>query len=107
MNNVYLISAQYGNDIIWKVGVSKHPEQRFKEHKVANPNLIKINALFECNKENAYFIESRIKNYLSDFKIDGEWFDGISLTPELFLEYCEKFYEHSISYFELKKKLNN
>lgn len=100
------MSASDGDTIIWKLGVSKHPQKRFLEHKVSNPNLLQINALYECkNSEIAYFIEAKLKLYLADFNRNGEWFEPFSLSPELFITYCEMFNEHAISYFEIQKNL--
>lgn len=108
MWNVYLMSASDGDETIWKIGVSKHPEKRFKEHKVSNPKLQKINALFECEESRlAYMIESMLISYLKDFKIDGEWFDGYSLTPELFILYCERFYKNAKVHFEIEENIKN
>lgn len=103
---IYLISASYGEELIWKIGVSKHPEKRFKEHKTANPNLIEINALYIVkSSEIAYFIEARLKKYLEPFKINGEWFEQIALNPELFTIYCDKFNLNALSYIELQKNI--
>lgn len=102
------MSASYGDEIIWKIGVSKHPEKRFKEHQVANPNLIQICALYECtNSKYAYMIEARIKRELKEFKINGEWFESISMNTDLFIAYCERYYEIAIIYFESIQNIKN
>lgn len=100
------MSASYGSETIWKIGVSKHPKKRFNEHKTANPNMIEINSLYEAkSKEHAYFIESKLKRILSHYKINGEWFTYESLDEEQFQTYCKQFEEHATIYFNIQKNL--
>ena len=101
---IYLIYAVTDNIIAqWKIGVSKHPEKRFKELQTANPNIVRIEALFEVKKRDvAYKLEALLKKYLKPFKINGEWIEFIALNSILFFEYCERFNNIAETLIEIK-----
>lgn len=75
----------------YKIGVSKNPHKRRKQHQTGNAENISIIHVFES--ENPHLLETTLKNYYSPFKKTGEWF-SFSLEEEIgFLELCKKYEE--------------
>jgi hypothetical protein len=107
MYYIYLIYAKTDGIIQWKVGISIHPDQRIKELKTANPNIVGICALYQIsNRQIAYKTEMLLKRALKPFKIDGEWVEDIALNQSLFFEYCDKYFEIAKSIVQVNSNLN-
>jgi hypothetical protein len=102
--SIYLIKAEIDETIQYKIGLSKHPDRRFKELKTANPNIIGIDEVFVTeSRDIAYKIESLMQNYYKQNKIDGEWF--INIDKNEFLNLCSKFEKNAKVYFNIQEKL--
>jgi len=81
---VYLIESYHNNITQYKIGVSKNPKQRLKQHKTSNPNDLLLLHEFESNWP--FKIESTLKRMFSSSSIDGEWY---SLTEEQVTKFKE------------------
>jgi len=96
---VYLIQSQ--EDGYYKIGVSKHPNKRVKQHQTGNPSELKV--VHTYLSEHARKIETTLKNRYSYLKKEGEWFN-LSIKEDVsFLSDCKKIEET----FEVLKKSGN
>lgn len=92
MKYVYLIQSQ--EDGYYKIGVSKHPNKRVKEHQTGNPSELKV--VHTYLSEHARKIETTLKNRYSYLKKEGEWFD-LSIKEDVkFLTDCKQIEESII-----------
>lgn len=60
----------------YKVGYSKHVEQRIKQ---LDTRPFKLELVFKCYSERAYDIEQEVHSRLEAYKITNEWYDNISV----------------------------
>lgn len=97
---IYLIEANIGQTIQYKLGISKHPDKRLKQLVTANPNITGIAEKYKVkNREYANKIETLLHKTFSLNKINGEWFNDDILTKEIFIEKC-RIYENNIKIYE-------
>jgi len=88
IRKVYLIES-YSNGVYqYKIGVSKNPAQRLKQHKTSNPN--GLNVLFEFESNWPFKLETALKNMYQYNKIDGEWFTLSDDIVKSFINQCER-----------------
>lgn len=74
MNNVYLISAELNENILYKVGYTRREvSKRMKEFKTGNASNFEIVDTFKSKW--ASKVEAHIKRKFSIYNINGEWFD--------------------------------
>lgn len=95
VKKVYLIESFLNGNYQYKIGVSQNTRNRFKQHKVSNPNVTQIVAEFESNWP--YKIETTLKNIFSTKKVSGEWFNLSMEEIESFLLICKQT-EQNIKY---------
>lgn len=101
MYYIYLMYSETGDIKQWKVGLSIHPDRRFKQLKCGNPNLKHIAVQYEISdRKLAYKTEALLKRFLKPFTINGEWVEYIALNQTLFIEYCNKYYNMAKSIVE-------
>jgi len=75
MKYIYLIQSLENG--YYKIGVSKHPQQRVKELQTGNPSGLKLIETYQSEFANK--IEKTLQRRYSCLKKVGEWFDmGIS-----------------------------
>ena len=90
---VYLIHS-HADGGQWKIGItSRRAKDRLNDMSTGNPNLTGVYAEYEAKNNNGHQIESTIKRFYKQFKINGEWFRYEALTPDSFLEKCKKLDE--------------
>lgn len=78
--------AEIGTIGQWKIGISKNnPELRFNQLKTANPNLLKISAIYKVYNQLGWRIEAGLKRYYKIYKIRDEWFKYEALNEKEFL----------------------
>ena len=95
VKKVYLIESFLNGNYQYKIGVSQNTRNRFKQHKVSNPNVTDIVAEFESNWP--YKLETALKNRFSTKKVSGEWFDLSMEEVETFTKFCKQT-EQNIKY---------
>jgi hypothetical protein len=86
---VYLIESYHNNLIQYKIGVSKNPKKRLKQHKTSNPNELTI--LYEFNSNWPFKIESSLKRMFNNNSIDGEWYNLSEEQVTNFEKICNLF----------------
>ncbi len=102
---IYLMYAETGPVGQWKLGISKHnPEFRYKQLQTANPNLVKIAAVYKVHSDLGWQIEAGLKRYYKNYKIGGEWIRFEGLNEKTFLE---KFQLIENNFLSLKNKTQN
>ena len=90
MNYIYLIQSLENS--YYKIGVSKHPQVRLKQHQTGNPSPTKLIEAYPSDL--AYRIEKVLHRRYSHAKKEGEWFD-LSLNIEVsFLDEWKKIEEN-------------
>jgi len=98
--NIYLISAQIGDEKHYKIGYTKRKvETRLKELKTGNPATFNIEKVYVADQYGAS-IESRLHDRFKFKKVEGEWFLLEKEDIDNFENYCEQYYEN----FELLKE---
>lgn len=91
--NIYLISAEIGEEKYYKIGITKRTvEQRIKDLKTGNPAQFNVEKVYETDNY-ANSIEKRLHHTFSSKKIDGEWFLLDIEDIEKFEELCDQYYE--------------
>lgn len=84
MNKIYLIKSI--EDSVYKIGVSKNPNKRLKQHQTGNSSPLVL--LFQYETVLSYEIERILHRRYSHFKKEGEWFD-LSIKEEVqFISEC-------------------
>lgn len=84
---IYLMYAETNGIGQWKLGISKNnPELRYNQLKTANPNLIKISALYKVYNDLGWQIEAALKRYYKMYKVNGEWYKYEALNEKEFLK---------------------
>ncbi len=69
---LYVVSDSVGN---YKVGVSKHPEERVKQLNIGNAMTLKLIHTKKCN-DSPYKLEAKVHKNLSACNVRSEWFEG-------------------------------
>jgi len=103
---VYLIHSETDHINQYKIGISKHPENRIKELKTANPNIVGVVDKYLCDsREIAHKVETWFHKYYRIFNIDGEWFmlDENELID--FTNNCKIFEARVKTHLEIEKNL--
>ncbi len=73
-NYLYILTLNGSNS--FKVGVTNDIEKRLRNIQTGNPNKIEI---YFCDQiDEAYNIESKIKNKYKQYIKNGEWYEDIS-----------------------------
>lgn len=86
MKFVYLLKNTSNDE--YKIGISKHPQQRLSEVQTGNASKIEIIDTFET--EYAYKIETSLHNKYGYVRKEGEWFT-LSLKEEVeFISDCKR-----------------
>jgi len=86
MNYVYLIKNS--EDDTYKIGVSKNPRKRLKQHQTGNSSELILIDTYQT--ENAYKIEKILHRRYSFLRKEGEWF-SLSLIEQFnFVNDCKK-----------------
>lgn len=67
---IYII--RQGSSRLFKLGVSKCPEQRLKTLQTGNPAKLKL--LFTVPCTDAFKVEAIVHDHLKDHRVLGEWF---------------------------------
>jgi hypothetical protein len=98
---IYLIECDNGYEKKYKIGFSKHPEQRLLELKTGNPEIIEIKKLF-ITKHNRR-VEMALHNRYALIRTNGEWFYLEQKDVNEFMDLCNK-YENN---FDILKKYEN
>jgi len=83
---VYLIESIINNKCQYKIGVSKNPDKRLKQHKTSNPNDLLI--LHEFKSNWPFKIESTLKRMYNNNSIDGEWYELSKNQVDNFIKTC-------------------
>ena len=90
MNYIYLIQSLENG--YYKIGVSKHPQKRVKEHQTGNSSELKV--VEEYLTDLAFQIEKVLHRRYSYARKNGEWFD-IGIKEEAsFQRDCKKIEEN-------------
>lgn len=90
MKYIYLIQSLENS--YYKIGVSKHPQKRVKEHQTGNPSPTKLIEVYPSDL--AYVIEKALHRRYSYARKEGEWFD-LSVAIEVsFINECKKIEEN-------------
>jgi len=90
MKYIYLIQSLENS--YYKIGVSKHPQKRIKEHQTGNPSPTKLIEVYPSDF--AYKIEKVLHRRYAYLKKEGEWFD-LSIAIEVsFINECKKIEEN-------------
>lgn len=97
---IYLIYAEIGSIGQWKIGVTRRKlEERLREHKTSNPNIVGITAYYETDSSLVYGIESLLKRWYKRDIIEGEWIRFEAITKDKFLKDCQKI-EHNFKFIK-------
>jgi predicted GIY-YIG superfamily endonuclease len=72
----------------YKIGVSKHPEKRLKQHQTGNPENISLICKFQT--EIPYKVETAVKNFLVTYRKNREWFEFPLEVEYGFYELCKR-----------------
>ena len=99
MNYIYLIKST--DTSFYKIGVSKNPTKRLRQHQTGNPSVLKL--LYQYGSDSAYKIESILKRRYSHLKKEGEWYDLSVKEDTQFIVDCARI-EKSLS--DLKTEVN-
>jgi ABC-type Zn uptake system ZnuABC Zn-binding protein ZnuA len=88
MINVYLISAQFGDKKLYKIGYTKRDiNERIKEFKTGNVSDFIIENSF--NSKWGTKIEANLHRRFKTQKVRGEWFDLKKEDIDNFENYCK------------------
>lgn len=99
MKYIYLIQSLENG--YYKIGVSKHPQQRISELQTGNSSILKLITTYQT--EFSHQIERALQRKYSYLHKEGEWFD-IGLQEEVgFIQDCKLIEENII---HLKKSGN-
>lgn len=99
MKFIYLIQSLESG--YYKIGVSKHPQQRVRELQTGNASELRLINTYQS--EYAHKIEKTLQRRYSYLRREGEWFD-MSISNEVsFINECKKIEET----FEILKKNGN
>lgn len=90
MNKLYLIQSL--DNSYYKIGVSKHPQRRIKEHQTGNASELKLIDVYPSDL--AYQIEKVLHRKYSYAKKEGEWFDLGVFNEVNFKTECQKIEEN-------------
>lgn len=63
-----------------KIGISKDPVKHIKRIQEENPNEIKLELMINPGTLSAKTLAKRVCEKLSNFRVRGDWFGGISIT---------------------------
>lgn len=97
MKTIYLISASFNNDILYKIGYTKRPvNERIKDFKTGNCSKFNIIKEYKCDK-NWTKIEKALHRKFNSKKIKGEWFSLDDEDIDNFIENC-KLYQKSFDF---------
>jgi len=89
MIKVYLISAQIGDEKLYKIGHTRRTvEQRIKEFRTGNASEFNICSVFESKWGTK--IESHLHRRLKEKKVNGEWFSLDDNDVKNFINECKK-----------------
>ena len=92
--NIYLISAQLGEEKYYKIGFTKRKvEKRLKELKTGNPAEFKIEKVYVADKYGPN-IESILHSIFKNKKVDGEWFLLEQKDIDDFEHLCDTYYKN-------------
>lgn len=92
MKYIYLIQSLENS--YYKIGVSKHPQIRLKQHQTGNPSATKLIEVYASDF--AYRVEKVLHRRYSYLKKEGEWFD-LSIAIEVsFIDECKKIEENLV-----------
>ena len=99
MKYIYLIQSL--EDSYYKVGVSKHPQQRIQELQTGNSSKLKLIGVYQSKF--AHQIERALQRRYGHLHKEGEWFD-LSVQEEVtFTKNCQLIEQNLI----LLKKSGN
>ena len=70
--HVYLIESDNGYECLYKIGLSKKVERRYKEIKTGNPDILTIFDKFKT--QYPYKLEKALHNMYAHLRGEGEWF---------------------------------
>lgn len=90
----FIYVLQYGNENIFKFGVSSNPDRRIKDIDSSSPVLIKEIGRFHFY--NVYEMEECIHDNLTSCLIRREWFKMQYLTMESFVQSIKEMSEEGI-----------
>ncbi len=86
MNYIYLIKST--DTSYYKIGVSKNPTKRIRQHQTGNPSPLTL--LYQYGTENAYKIEAILHRRYSHLKKNNEWFDLSVKEDTQFIAECAR-----------------
>ena len=93
--NIYLISAQIGEEKLYKIGFTKRSvEQRIKDFKTGNASDFLIEQVFQCDKYHIT-VEKRLHNHFNSKHVNGEWFLLEKNDIYEFVRLCHKYWEET------------
>ena len=93
MLNVYLISAEFGDKKLYKIGYTKRDiNKRIKEFKTGNVSDFIIENSFQSKWGTK--IESNLHRRFKTQKIRGEWFDLNDEDINNFKSYCQVIHDN-------------
>jgi len=85
---IYLIESYEVGSKKYKIGYSKHPNIRIKQHDTGNPNQLTI--LYTFKSKHNRKVESALQNLYSHKCIKNEWFVLDYLEVSGFIDLCNK-----------------
>lgn len=82
---IYVISERpdrrLGGRLAVKVGVARNPQRRCKELQTANPRKLDVTLVIgPMSEKMAFRLEAKIHRYLHRYRLNGEWFQGVSIS---------------------------
>lgn len=92
MNYIYLIQSLENS--YYKIGVSKHPEQRIKQHQTGNSSELRM--IEKYQSELAFQIEKILHRRYSHARKRNEWFDLGIANEVSFIKECKQIEENLI-----------
>ena len=92
MNQIYLIQSLENS--YYKIGVSKHPQKRLKEHQTGNASELKLIETYQTDL--AYQIEKVLHRRYSHLNKEGEWFKFSIKEQQSFIKECKQIEENLI-----------
>lgn len=93
--NIYLISAQIGDEKLYKIGFTKRKvEQRIKDFETGNASDFNIEQVYQCEK---YYltIEKRLHKHFHEKNVRGEWFNLDKSDTYEFIRLCHKYWDET------------
>lgn len=101
MYNVYLVSSEINNKILYKIGYTRREVyERIKDFRTGNASEFRIVDVFSSKWGTK--IERRLHNHFKDHKVNGEWFDLNDYLIKDFKRICQITHDN----FELVDKYN-